>query len=139
MIINFKGLISEGYSFSDILEAVHINHKELNKKNPGTKENRTQLAKEIKGYKKLRDEASNLAKTTTGNKQLEHTINKNGYNNLARAKSNGGLTSKLGETLASKEIDSRFTPETKKFLLKNLLARGEIVKNNANVISPAKK
>ena len=66
MQLNIKQLILEGYSYDEITEAVHANHKHLDKsrlKDPKTsyekreeiKQNRSDLAKSIRNDRSIRD------------------------------------------------------------------------------------
>lgn len=59
MKIEIKQALLEGYNPEVIVEAVHANHPELNKKNSGNLNSRNQLANELKTYRKERSNFRN--------------------------------------------------------------------------------
>lgn len=100
MQINIKQLILEGYSYKEITEAVHANHKHLNKRNPENMKNREDLAKKIKSYRAARDEVRQDVRYPDGSRNYgapvdpqkfeNYQARANKYDNQARVVSQQG-------------------------------------------------
>ena len=100
MIIEIKKALLEGYNLESIVEAVHANHPELSKSKSGTtlgytrpqiKANRDDLAKSIRGTRRIRDEQRNRqTKAITKNDAEFHRTFANTMDNEARVQSQMG-------------------------------------------------
>ena len=100
MQINIKQMILEGYSYEEITEAVHANHKHLNKRNPENSKNRQELAKTIKSYRVARDEVRQDKRYPDGSRNYgapvdpqkfeNYQARANKYDNQARVVSQQG-------------------------------------------------
>ena len=100
MQLNIKQLILEGYSYEEITEAVHVNHTNLNKKNPENMKNREDLAKKIKSYRAARDEVRQDVRYPDGSRNYgapvdpqkfeNYQARANKYDNQARVVSQQG-------------------------------------------------
>ena len=86
MQLNIKQLILEGYSYEEITEAIHANHKHLDKKNPENSKNRQELAKTIKSYRAARDEVRQDRRYPDGSRNYSAPVDPQNFeNNQARA------------------------------------------------------
>ena len=94
MKIEIKNLLLEGYSPEAIVEAVHANHPDLDKRNPKNLPKRTEIAHSINSNIKMRDTFRKLGKDDRAN------IN----DNLARYQSNTGK--KVEDSLSSIERET---------------------------------
>ena len=89
MQINIKQLILEGYTFGEIIEAVHANHKHLDKKNPENSKNRQELAKTIKSYRAAGDEVRQDRRYPDGSRNYGAPVDPQKFENYqARANKN---------------------------------------------------
>ena len=89
MQINIKQLILEGYTFAEITEAIHANHKHLDKKNPENSKNRQELAKTIKSYRAARDEVRQDRRYPDGSRNYGAPVDPQKFENYqARANKN---------------------------------------------------
>ena len=101
MIIEIKKALLEGYTFDEITEAVHANHKHLDKKilkDPKTsyvegkkiEKNRKELADSLKDGRRTRDEYRKKAAASGGSDPIYTTQEANHIDNLTRAVSQSG-------------------------------------------------
>ena len=101
MQLNIKQLILEGYSYEEITEAVHANHKHLDKKilkDPKTsyvegkkiEKNRKELADSLKDGRRTRDEYRKKAAASGGSDPIYTTQEANHIDNLTRTVSQSG-------------------------------------------------
>ena len=100
MKIEIKKALLEGYTLEAIVEAVHANHPELSKSKSGTtlgytrpqiKANRDDLAKSIRGSRRIRDEQRNSqTKAITKNDAEFYRTFANTMDNEARVQSQMG-------------------------------------------------
>ena len=94
MQLQIKTILLEGYDPEVIIEAVHANHSDLNKRIPENKQNRNDKALIINGNTKMRDTFRKLGKDDRAN------VN----DNIARYQSNTGK--KMGDFLNPTERET---------------------------------
>lgn len=136
MQINIKQMILEGYTFGEITEAVHANHKHLNKKllkDPKTsyvegkkiEQNRKKLAGDLKDGLSTRNEYRKTAVASGGSDPIYTHREANNIDNITRAISQRG------------GIENYQFPKELKHV--NKKKANEIIQNVPRVISSAKK
>ena len=137
MQINIKQMILEGYSYDEITEAIHANHKHLNKKllkDPTTsyvegkeiEKNRKSLANDISHSRRQRDDLRNSVVDGGGSADQKRERNQgaNYFDNFARARSQTG----------GKGMD--YAKDLKEF---SYSEKDKIIKNVPRIISSANK
>lgn len=136
MQINIKQLILEGYTFGEIIEAVHANHTSLDKrrlKDPTTsyvegkeiEKNRKKLADEIKDERNHRDSnRKRAADAVDPYAKRKRTQDANFFDNFARARS---------------QTEGKTPVLAKEFKNFNNQKMDKIIKNVPRVISSAKE
>ena len=89
MIIPIKQALLEGYTLETIVEAIHANHSNLNKRNPENIKNRGDLAKKIKSYRAARDEVRQDIRYPDGSRNYGAPVDPQNFENYqARANKN---------------------------------------------------
>ena len=109
MKIEIKNLLLEGYSPEVIVEAVHANHPQLDKRNPENAGRRSEFAKDIRGIRAARDDLRVDKRYPNGSKDFRANIDTTGssdnrqaranhYDNEARSYSQQGTQTSIGNT-----------------------------------------
>ena len=86
MKIEIKKALLEGHTPEVIVEAIHVNHPRLDKRNPENISNRGELARKIRSFRSARDEVRPNDRNPNGSQNYVAAVDPQGYeNNQAKA------------------------------------------------------